>query len=1025
MNTIAVPYTGWESHELVRVSRELVKANISPQVRLYGREPITTTEIELSGTVVDSVWNKYDRGIIIQTEDGGKYKAGGTNTTSSIATQLALFTNVPINFWGYPISNNELIKILKYSDLETFQDWNTLNKRITLTLRLSELLQTMRRRFYTRTPHRLKDLEGFLSSANSEIQSDFPNQESWNELIVKYSEFRSSELPDEFKQGFCGILSLVDHPCTLIPLSKLLEDENPEIRREAALAYRAKEELLQNLTPVMPHLVTASIRTVTRCLQLDKDESTRVYVTEDLGYFADKESVQVLITSLENDKDEHVRWASAVSLARYDDPRLTFIPLLEALDRDASITVQRSTMLGLGRILARIRAEPFIIDNVDNHLEKLEVMLHDRIAMMASQPALAAYAAYAIGELPNPAPELINKLIEALRTDIPFEIRSNATLALTRHFGSLLKSENQTEFAVRFLEENLNIERPSNYPARAYYDWFLEYAGELLVKLEARELAARYYQKAAIVFSHVPWRANYYAGIAEYEFAEFWFKQGELSRVLSALERSVKLFEDINLMGNGQVRSEKTKVGIEFRVNMAEARRAMILAISEWRSPFSSDENSQFISEMFNEAARKYFNVLRAEIESETGIYRPDHKTLSRAELSLVRALTSLVSVGLKVEYLSHCLSKNEPENILNRALGQVDAEINKYSSFALDTQSKSLLNISEQLKALLSKVYIEIRTTTRPLSAILGNFTWDIKQSFMRPLPTPAVECRIIGPGQAVVNLLLEGSTTGKGTDDDPYLFPSDKRLIFRAVIDVIQRAKNEQLIFRDHNPPPGLSERHWVVHVHEGTFPISIDYGLISPAESANCFEFTLEFRNSGCSDPVFHQRIWVKIFDPKKGTVTSKDGFRKTKSKQSKTKPSVDKNNSLQSPGPVFNIQGDMHIGRDLVGGDQGNYGMTASNDDLRAELLKLASIIKALKSHPHMQPTLIPQLNELGVITLEAIEDVRKEKVNFQLLRKILDYANDLVGRFDISLDDVVNMKNLLVTLSSITGNISKN
>lgn len=871
--TLTVPFTGWESHELVRITRDLVGDQLVPSVLVFGREPITTTEVEFSGTIIDTVWNKYDRGVIVLTEDNRKFKVGGTNTTSSIASQVCLFRDIPIDFLGEPLTSNELASIISLPYDNLMQVWASLSSRIKITLRIGELAQTMRRRFYTRTPHRLKEFDNILITSNAEYLGKIPDHELVYQMVEKFSKFIGVS-DNKFKVDLSNILSLVDHPVILEPLCMLLEDEDPIVRREAALSFRSGEELLQVISSEKPELVSMSIASVTNRLRKDDDVEVRVYVTEDLGYFADRNAVQALIHALHNDDDEHVRWASAVALARYEDPRETFIPLMSALEKDESVLVQRSSMLGLGRILARIRVEPMFVSNYASQLEKLKLLLLERINLMEKQPALSSYAAYAIGELSKPTDKQIFSLIEALRPEIPFEIRSNSTLALTRHFTSVLQSKENTERVIAYLEKNLSMERPTQYPPSAYFDWFLEYAGELLVKIESRELAAQYYQKAAYVFQHIPWRANYYAGIAEYEFAEYWFRQGEIPRVLASLEKSVKLFEEIRSKQSDQETSEKTKIGIDFRVNMAEARKSMILAISEWRAPFSSEENSQYISDMFNEAARRYYNVLRAEIESEIGVSRSEHKSLSKTELNLVRALTSLVSVGVKIEQLSLSLLRNNNDTLLKQELGQADTEINRFRTFAGDTQSNSLIDIANQLGSYLDAAYSETKSDIRPLNAIMGNFTWNVKQIFMRSLPTPAVECRIIGPGQAVVRMNLDGAISGSGTADNPYLFPGNKRLIFKVLIDVVQRAKNEQLIFRDHNSPPGFSDRNWIVHVHEGTFPIAVDYGVFAPAESANCFEFSLEFRNSGCSDPIYSNRIWVRIFDPLKEFLSSQE-------------------------------------------------------------------------------------------------------------------------------------------------------
>src|SRR5574337_1032078 len=108
----AVMFTGWEPHEFIRLSRLLADNRIVPKINIFGREPITTTEVSISGTVIETIWDKYDRGVIVRSNDGRRYKVGGTNTTSSIASQVVLFSQIPENFFGRIILKSELLELL-------------------------------------------------------------------------------------------------------------------------------------------------------------------------------------------------------------------------------------------------------------------------------------------------------------------------------------------------------------------------------------------------------------------------------------------------------------------------------------------------------------------------------------------------------------------------------------------------------------------------------------------------------------------------------------------------------------------------------------------------------------------------------------------------------------------------------------------------------------------------------------------------------------------------------------------------
>ncbi len=860
METTVVPFTGWESHAFVRMADALSQNGLAPRVRVFGREPITTTEVTFAGTIDDTTWDLYDRGIIVLSEEGTRYKVGGTNTTSSIASLVVLFTEVPRDFFGEPVTKSELEQLLEDPTMMTI-DSAALSRRLNFTLRMSLLSQTIRERFYERTPHRLQELEGILSLAEAQLANDKPDQETWDQLATQLSSTISSAEP-AFRRQAAGLLVLIATPKVLEPLCQLVEDPDVQVSREAALCFRATEDLLQRVTAEDPALARRCIESVANALREHEDSAVRVYAAEDLGYFANELAVEALIEALERDPHEHVRWAAGVALARYEDPRHTFPALVNALGRDSSVRVQRSVMLGLGRILARIRAEPLVLSAYQSEINELQQLLLERVQKY-KEPALSSYAAYAIGELPRPDTSLIECLVDALRPQTPFTVISNATLSLSKLASYVLAAESQTARITAQLERNLSVDRPPEYPASAYFDWFLEHAGELLVKLEIRELAAKYYQKAANAFQHIPWRALYYSGIAAYELAEYWFDELDPPQALASLDRAISLFQAIeSTETNAESRSEKTTMGVEFRVNTAEARKAMIMALREWSSPLTAEKVSQVVTEQFNEAALRYMNILRAEIDIED---RPEHKRLTKDELKLVRALASLVSIGLRLEQLSLAWARDQDDDSLKRRLGHVDTEIKKFRTFVSATASKSLEDISDEFETLLRNVYSEMESNLKPTTAIIGGFIWQMKQAFMHPLPTPAIECRIIGPGQADVDILLKGSISGTGSSEDPYLFPADRSLIFHAVIEVIQREQNEQLIFRDINPPAGFRERSWIVHVHEGTFSISIDYGVLPPAAAANSFEFVTEFRNSGCSDRFHQEVLWVRIYDP----------------------------------------------------------------------------------------------------------------------------------------------------------------
>src|ERR1700722_7167551 len=103
-----LPFTGWEPHRTVAWIRRCREANgVPPACIVFGREPITSSEIWLEGVVVEERHDKYDRGFTLADAEGLKYKVGGTNTTSSIALHFLLLY-VPDEVLASPASQLEV-----------------------------------------------------------------------------------------------------------------------------------------------------------------------------------------------------------------------------------------------------------------------------------------------------------------------------------------------------------------------------------------------------------------------------------------------------------------------------------------------------------------------------------------------------------------------------------------------------------------------------------------------------------------------------------------------------------------------------------------------------------------------------------------------------------------------------------------------------------------------------------------------------------------------------------------------------
>lgn len=873
-NEISQTFSGLECHNFVRLAEKVM--NISGpanEVIILGREPITTIEIFLKGKVVAKSWDKYDRGIVIQTSEGKKYKVGGTNTTSSIASQAVIFPNVPIKILPPPISKSELYNwINNLNNNRAYEKTRFLSSIIT-TLRSTKVIKDIKEKLQNQSFFWYEQINTFTCDPFDDPAQEPPEHNDWISLIECLAN-SISIFSDNEKIHICNIASLIGTQRSVKILSEILYCRNPLLSREAALNFRQLEGIIQKLLIKQPHETNDLLVKLSEYISGDNDQETQVYLTEALGYYSNNASILGLANTLKNNTEDHVRWAAGVALARQGDINKTVPVLIKSLLNDDFVNVKRSILLGIGRILAKLKYEPWESKHFSNQYEQLLTFLRKAVKDF-SIPAITTYAIYAYGELHEFTHLNYEPLIDALNINIDFPIRSNAILALAKMTSEVYPEENQILRIEQHLEENLKIEAPTEYPASAYYSWFFEQAGEVLVRFQKRELAGRYYKKAAEVFESISWRSNYYKGIADCEFAEYWFSKGDLVAAISYLKNAISYFQQIITENESEVKySEKVQGSIAFRENMAEARICVIQAVSKWNSPAMTIEDSSYNLELFNEAAKKYLNVLRLEDGgNKTNSAVDDIKKLTGREKNLLRALLLLVGVGRQIEELSLSYELNEEIKIINHKIGKLSAEIRKFVAISANTKLSTFQKLAAELKIISEKTIKESSGDQQRFIATLGGLIWDMKEVFKQPVPTPAIECQIIGPGKASLDIILEGAISGDGQVDTPYLFASDKRLIIRAVVEVMQRAQNEVLVFRTDN-----SRNNHVVHIHEGTMPIPIDYGILSPAKSANCFNFFLDFKNSGCIDTVAHEAIWVKIIDSKQLSIENNDLIRK---------------------------------------------------------------------------------------------------------------------------------------------------
>lgn len=192
-----------------------------------------------------------------------------------------------------------------------------------------------------------------------------------------------------------------------------------------------------------------------------------------------------------------------------------------------------------------------------------------------------------------------------------------------------------------------------------------------------------------------------------------------------------------------------------------------------------------------------------------------------------------------------------------------------------------------------------------------------------------------------------------------------------------------------------------------------------------------FVIPVRFDDCEMPHFmHELQWVdypKDYDRLVKSLQIGLGgipvVKKTESKKDvvKKKPSTPR----KTGGVVFNIQGDIKIGRDFVGGDQVNYMTnTISNNatspaEFMAELQKLISEIQALKSQPEVEPTSKRMLSTVEEDLKDAIDEARKEKPVAERIKATLDRSKEMMDKLGGGIASAMNLGTVLGSLALMT------
>ncbi len=190
-----------------------------------------------------------------------------------------------------------------------------------------------------------------------------------------------------------------------------------------------------------------------------------------------------------------------------------------------------------------------------------------------------------------------------------------------------------------------------------------------------------------------------------------------------------------------------------------------------------------------------------------------------------------------------------------------------------------------------------------------------------------------------------------------------------------------------------------------------------------------FLIPVRLDNCERPFYLRDIqWVDYPDGYEKLVAALNlrAGRKTVEKKEEEKKEAKPRKPAppkQAGGTVFNIQGNINIGRDFVGGDQVNYitnNQTINNisspADFVSALNQLKAEIEGLKAQPNLDSTVARRLNTVEGDIEDVITEAESEKPVTERIKSTLESAKDTMDRISGSIGSAVALGTTLGNLA---------
>jgi hypothetical protein len=138
----------------------------------------------------------------------------------------------------------------------------------------------------------------------------------------------------------------------------------------------------------------------------------------------------------------------------------------------------------------------------------------------------------------------------------------------------------------------------------------------------------------------------------------------------------------------------------------------------------------------------------------------------------------------------------------------------------------------------------------------------------------------------------------------------------------------------------------------------------------------------------------------------------------------KPATRRNPAKPAGGNIFNIHGNLHVGGNMIGGDQTNYYQNQQTIHITSpaqfmdELQKIRKEIEVLKSQPEIDKSIVRHIDLVQANIEDAIDEAAKERPAAQRINNTLDSARETMEKLGGTITSAMNLGATLGNLAMV-------